>query len=494
MLSELPEIFQADPSQLENPLLPATHSHSRWTEFVAHLAQFSELNIPNTLDQLEMLLASEASPQRRAILYTGVARCLINEGRFMEGASTLGSAYHMVDRDDHDAQAFVMLEMSSFMAVTAQYDLALMLLDRVPNLTKSEYLRRLANYYWLVIRTRKGDLNLLPELENSISYFLDIQETATVAYHHKNIGNVYRKQKEYDNAENQYQLGLKLARLYDYTHIESSILHDLGMLRFHQQKVAEALKILENNFSDTENQYTRCLSLGNMGFILKAQQRFPAAGSSLRKSLDIALEHNFYHIIPSIAYNLALCHQQIEHLDLAHFYFKTAYETAVELLDQKFPFTGDRKLAINGYVEFIRLHPDLEAPDLEDHHLSFTIDKTMREIRSIFQNAVLDLLVEETGSIADTIKSIGISRRTYFSVRQRGRDQAIESVPAYIREFVQNHSGKSWKELNGTFDAEILPFLYRQYGKNKKLMSNKLAISYPYAVALTTALDRQETR
>ncbi len=489
----LPEIFQMQNGTTEIPRLPSNHSRSRWTEFVAHLAQFGEMGIPDTVEQLEILLQNEGSPQRRAVLYTGIGRCLINEGRFMDGIAALSSAWQLIENSGGDAQAFVLLEMSSFMAVTAQFDLALMLLDRIPRLTESEYLRRLANYYWLVIRSRRKDLGLLDELHSSMAYFTGIKEYGTVAYHLKNLGNVHRKLQNLSAAESAYTRSLELADEHGYEHIRSSVRHDLGLLRYHQKKTADALEILYGNYASTANEYTRCLSLGNMGFILKADDQPEEASVWLQRSLDIAVRENFYNIIPSIAVNLAKVSESTGSLHLAHYYYQAAYQTALKLLDQHYPFSGDRKQAVTGYTEFVRQHPDMDDPDEQSHSLSFTVNKTLREIRTVFQNAVLDILMAETGSTAETIRRLSISRRTYYAIRQNNRKSRTAPPPAFVGTFVQDHAGKNWKELNSRFEAAVFPFLYQQYKSNKKLMSTKLAVSYPYMVALTNNLDRQES-
>ncbi|NQU66908.1 MAG: tetratricopeptide repeat protein [Candidatus Marinimicrobia bacterium] len=483
-MSEVPEIFQNKKQNIETVDPHEFMNTSRWAEFVAHLTQFSEGDIPQTEDQLSAMLSSEANPAVRSILYAGTARCQIHAGNFIGGAQTLGYAYSLTDASDKESRAFVLLEMCAFMAITAQYDLAIMLLDKIPQLTQSKYLLSLANYYWLVLKTRKGDLKLVDRLVDSAVYFKEIGEMATVAYHYKNIGNVHRKLKAFPLAEQYYTDALLLAEHHSYQHIQAAVLHDKGMLSFYQGNPEKGISILNDAFEIAENHYTKSFTLGNIGFIYRSISQYDHAIDYLKRSIEIAVNHGVYSVIPSIAYHLGNCYETQEETSLAMYFYQKAYESAVELLNQRFPFTGDRERAIKTYVRFIAKHPECTPSTADDIRLSFSIDKTLKEIRGIFQNTALETLLNEYGSVNNTVSQIDIPKRTYYAIRERTRENSFHDAPSYVTEFVKNNAKLNWKELNRKFEDHVITFLYQKYGGSKKMLSEKLNVSYHHMVTM----------
>ncbi|MBC8479338.1 MAG: tetratricopeptide repeat protein [FCB group bacterium] len=487
-MQEIPAIFKTEnPEPISGDItLP---SGSFWAEFVAHLSQFSETSIEETRLQLDQLLLNQALPSTNAVLRAGIGRCLVHEGKFIEGAKELGRAFSMLDASAQDAQAFVMLEMSSFMAITAQYELALMLLDKIPTLTKNAYLLKLANYYWCVVKTRMGDYNLVDELLVSLEYFTGINENATVAYHYKNIANVYRKTKSFGKSREYYQKGLALARQNKFQHIEAAILHDMGMLHYYQGNPGKAVNSLKQAYELAENFYTRSFTLGNIGFIQKSQDNINSARKYLERSLNLAMTHGVYAIIPTIAHHLATSITDPEERKLAFAYHKQAYDVSLELLSNHFPFTGDRKRAVISYTEFVAAHSSFKNVESTDVRLSFALSKSLLEIRGIFQSSVLEILHNQFGTVKDLVRDLKIPVRTYHAVRDRSSTYKPDEPPAYVVEFLSKNDRLNWKDLNQKFESEILSYLYDQSNQNKRLLSEKLDISYQHAVKLTGNLE-----
>ena len=491
-MPDIPEIFQSQNSTLEIINTSEYLNTSRWAEFTAHLTQFSDGDITEIKDQLSNLLSSEANPQIRSILLTGTARCQIHAGNFIEGAGTLGHAYSLTNSHDKESRAFVLMEMCSFMAITAQYDLAIMLLDKIPLLTESKYLLALANYYWLVIKTRRGDFELIDDLLESANYFEEINEIATLSYHYKNIGNIYRKLNDFESAEKYYSNALELSDQGNYQHIKSAVLHDMGMLSFHKGLPEQGIETLKQAFDIAENHYTKSFALGNIGFIYKSISKVDVAIDYLKQSLDVSVNSGVYSIIPTIAFHLGGCYEIDNNLNLAMYFYQKAYQSAVELMKQRFPFTGDRERAIKKYVSFISEHPKCIPEQEDDLNLSFALDKTMQEIRGIFKYSALEVLLNEFGSVDQMISQMQISKRSFYSIRERTKINSPLAIPSYIKEFIKNNESLNWKELNRKFEDQMLTFLFKKYGGSKKVLSEKLDISYPHLVTMLASVGSNQ--
>nr|MBC8479248.1 tetratricopeptide repeat protein [FCB group bacterium] len=348
----LPAIFKPS-TEFSSRIDTQIQGNTQWVEFVAHIAQFRDLNPPETRDQLNLLLTNEGDPTRQAVLTAGIGRCYIHEGYFLKGAQTLGYAFSLLPESNKDERAFILLEMVAFLAINGQHDLSLLLLERIPQLTSIEYLLKLADYYCAVHQTRSGSLEDVQGLLNSVKYFEKINLHSTVAYHYKNIGNVYRKYTEYERAQDYYQRGLELCRTFDYPHIESAILHDVGMLYFRQGDFKTGMLKMDQALKIADNHYTRAFIHTNRGFIQFKQDQPEPASRDFQRSLNIIVQHGIHHMIPGVAYYLAECHRRLDHIELAGYFYQKAYESAFELLKQHFPFAGDRLLAVQGYNQYL---------------------------------------------------------------------------------------------------------------------------------------------
>ena len=488
-MTAFPIIFK--PADGFSPSLDIQFSkNTQWVEFVSHIVQFGESDVPETHGQLNQLLQFEGDPSRRAILLAGIGRYYIHEGYFLKGAQTLGYAHSLLPDNSTNENAFILLEMIAFLAINGQHDLSLLLLERVPNLTSMEYLLRLADYYGAVHKTRSGSLEDVQGLLDSVVYFENIQLHSTMAYHYKNIGNVYRKYSEFDLAKEYYDQAIQISKKYSYTHIEAAVQHDIGMLHFRLGNFQKGLQTLEGTLDIAENHYTRSFIHANMGFILMRKQRIEEATRHFQKSLNIAVNNGIHHMIAGCAYYLGECHKQTENIELASYFYRKGYEAATELLKQHFPYSGDRMLAVEGYNKFLVNHQNISTSQSPKDDFSFAIDKSLKEIRGLFQNVILESAVRETGSIKSAAKKMDMSERTFFSVKKRNAEYAIDQTPTSVKSFLIKNSDLKWKELNQKFESTILSFLYSKYGVNKKFLSKKLDISYARTLQLTTGFDR----
>ena len=484
IMHTLPLIFQSDSTTIPTRDFQIQQNNAVWTEFVNHPSQFGEYSIPETKDQLALLLDHNDSLENKAMLLTGIARCQIHQGDFIAGAKNLGNAYSLVEGLESNAIAFVYSEMGSFLGITAQYDLGLLILDKAVHICNNEYLMATVNYYRSVIFLRKGDYEQIDELVKSARYFSSINEFSTVAYHYKNIANGYRKLKQFTTAYDFYQKALAIAEKFDYDHIKSAVLHDLALLKFHENNTGEAMSTLYKALAFATSDYAKTCIHSTRAVIYKAGSNLEEGARYFQKALSIASEKGVYSMIPSIAYNLSLCKNLLGDLDASRYMLKVSYDASVELLDQHFPFTGDRKRAVLAYVDDLKTRStESEVPI--NHELSFSLDKSLKDIRGLFQSTALKMLKEYSGKTRQVSEDLQISPRSIFTIQNRTSSYATGDPPEYIAEFVKKNKGLNWHELNKKFEENVFSYLYDQYGQQKKMMSEKLEISYPHFVKMT---------
>ena len=484
-MTTLPAIFKPTDEYVQS-LDTQIQGNTSWIEFVAHIAQFRDLDPPQTRDHLNQLLHMEGDPVRRSVLITGIARCYIHEGFFLKGAQTLGYAYSLLPDSNTDERAFILLEMVAFLAINGQHDLSLLLLERIPQLTSIEYLLRLTDYYCAVHKTRSGSLEDVQELLTSVQYFEKIELHSTVAYHYKNIANVYRKYQDYDLAQEYYERGLALCREYHYPHIESAILHDIGMLHFRRGDFDAGMLKMNMAIRIADNHYTRAFIYTNRGYIQLKKGHLDEAARDFQKALNIIVQYGIHHMIPGVAYYLAECHRKLDHIELAGYFYQKAYEAAVELLKQHFPFSGDRMLAVQGYNQYLVDLQQTAEVRQNINDFDFALNKSLREIRGIFQNTLIDIVVDQAATITAAAIRLEISKRSLHAIRSRIREYKMTNPPAPVIAFISRQEDLNWKHINNRFEKSVLDFLYIKYGANKKKLSEKLDISYARTLQLTT--------
>ena len=488
-MTELPSIFTSEKISITQSSVERFTQTNKWVEFVAHLSQFSEMSILSARKMIKLLKDSEPLNSRKATLLAGIARCQIHEGDLITGARTLGYASTLTINNDLDTQAMITMEMSSFLAITGQYDLALILIDRIPNQTNSEYLLNLANYYKIVIRTRRGEYSLVNDLIQSAEYFEDINENATLAYHYKNIGNIYRKQNKYENADEYYLNALDIVRTHGYKHIESAVTHDQGMLAYHLGEFDNAIKVLDKAYHLGDSYYTKSFILLNTGYLHFENKNWQSASSYLEDSMKIVIQNDLYFLLPSLTYLLGKSHENLANPDLSIYYYRKGYESAMQLLTHHFPCNGFRKKVIDIYVETLSNNQnDHSKPENRD--LSFAIDKSLQQIRAIFQGSVFETAGIQHSKVEDIISDLGIPRRTYFDTKKRINGLYPGIPQQHCVDFYTANTNLNWAELNQKFDIEIYSYLFEKYNYNKTLLSKKLAVSYTHIIKMTEGLSK----
>lgn len=476
----LPEIFHGQVQPVIESLSVTHKAPDQWTDFVAHLAQFNQYDVKSTRNELEALLNLQGLSQQ-AVLHAGIARCYLGEGQLLKSVQHLGYAYRLAENTTPDSQAFIMLEMVNIMTLVGNREQSILLLNSCKSLAESDYLKHIAYYYENVNRARNGNFTVVNQLIKSREYFADNGQYATLAYHYKNIGNIYGKQKRYDEAVGEYAAGLAICNEQNYTHIHDAISHDMGMMEFRQGNTDKALKILASVSENAGSFYTRCYSLGNMGFIYSKNQDFKNTEIYFTQALNIATDHGVFHLIPGICYHLGKANIELGKPKNAAVYFYQGAQASLELAQNKFPLNGEKLKVIEESLKYT--DNDSNPVQKEKYDYSFAVDRSMKEIRATFQNAALNEILNQTGSVKNAVNKLNISDSTFSKAMNRSDEHKLDATPCCIKEFILQNDGKTWKEMNAEFEKYILSFLLGEYGHNKKILSEKLDVNYSRLVS-----------
>jgi tetratricopeptide (TPR) repeat protein len=496
----LPDIFHSASKDDQPDAILDVHSNQSWVEFVAHLSKFNQLTPPDTKEQLELLLKNESDPEKAAALYAGIGKCHVENGDFISATKIFSYAYSLLGKRNSDTKAFILLEMVAFLAIINNHVQALMILKTIPSLTSSEYLLNIANYYELVHTARKGSRDVLNELKASALYFKKVNSHATLAYHYKNIGNEYRKANEFDTAMNYYKKAIQIAKDNGYDHIKANLYHDIGMWKYHQGDFQGAIKSLHQSSNIASSAYTRSFSMANIGYLYLHQNNYEIGYQYFLNALEIASNEGVFYLIPGVCTYLGMCTEKQSDFISAKHYYEKAYQAAFELIENNFECKGDIKRAIKAYVPFLERRnqkPEelLMSGKKNVKKYDFAIDKSLEDIRGIFQSSLFKILEKDCKSQRGMAKKLGIAERTYYVVKERINDYLNDEIPIEVENFIVNNSHLNWKTMNRKFETEVITHLFSEYKFSKKSLAEKLHISYPGVLQITKRIeDEQEMR
>jgi tetratricopeptide (TPR) repeat protein len=489
ILATLPQIFESPGKPDPGAILIPLEADSRWVDSVAHIAQFSGRDIPQTSQQFESMLRTEQDPAHRAVLYAGIARCYNSQMKLKHGAELLGYAWSLLDGNDSECTAFVLLEMVRFMVMVGNTDAARLMLERIPHLTQSEYLLKLADYYRLADMASQGQSGIIERLDESAEWFMDRGQIASVVAHYRMLASLYRAQTDDAQAAIYYKRGLELVgEKPELQFCRALLFNDSGLMKIQQGNREDGFKNLQQALALAEYPYSRIDTLDLMGNCLKDEGRLEEAEACLMEAFNIAIEQGTIIIVPALALYLGEIKERQKQQEMARHFYHQAHKSTMELLGNGFPATKTRLKAIEEFIRFSTNFPDgkLEAiadPEFEAD-FSFALSHTIKEMRTIFHKVLLDLTSSRLNTQRKAVNHLGIAPRTVSNVRQRYQEMGFPEADPVIVEFVQRHPDLNWKEINQKFDDKVLNFVSDHFDGDRKQMSDKLGISYPHLSAL----------
>lgn len=484
MLS-IPHCFTTPRNWQVAQCLSQVQPDSKWVDAITHLSMFRGVSIPEARQAFEGLLRKEQDASHRAVLYAGVARCLNSQMRLKEGGELLGHCWDLLGEEASDEfRAFVMLEMARYLLLVGNRDSASLMLAHTGRLASGDYLCHLHLYYEFALRAAAGE-DVRPQLQESARWFEARGQTATAMAHQRMVGQLHRAYGDEKRAEELYRAGISACREDHLRFCKALFLNDLALLLDHRGDTEQALATLRLAVSLAEFPYSRIDSQDLMGKCLQAAGRYEEAAREFAEAQNTASEAGTMIILPSLRLHLGQCHEALGQTEIARHFYAGAYRATMELLEHGFPATATRLEAIREFIRFSGAR-GLPAVPEEERGFEFAMGRSLKEIRTIFQNALLDVQMESRGSRREAAAHLGIAQRSVSNVRQRHREIGEPAAPRNVTQFIRLNQDLNWKEINQKFDETLLAWLFERYDQNRKLMSEKLGLSYPHLSALIT--------
>jgi len=475
-LQAQPVLFQQHRRPEIADLIDEIANNETWLDYVKQASQIHLIASENILARFQDLLEKNIDSMTQAIIYAGISRYYKASGDLLKAVQALGYANSLLDENATvDVVAFVSMEMAIVLSVTGNLDMSQVILDNIMQSDCSDLIKKYANFRQIENKMRQNQPNLLEDFLESLRYFEKENIIPAIINHHKAIGNVLRRGKNYDKATEYYVRGIEMAFQHNYDHLVQSLEHDLAMLDYHLGKHNDATQRLEEIYHNSKNHYVKCVVIANAGFIQFKTGNLGSAMKNFQQSLNIATEHGVYHRITGCCFYLGKIHATQNNLELAHYYFNQGYHAAMTMVENKFPCHGDTLLAIKGYHDFAEKNSDVIHKKSENW--DDLIGKSFAEMKRIFQSALVDDLLQKYHTKRNVAKKLEISERNLFKILDKKRLSG-DIIPDSIMEFVRENTDANWKDLNTKFESSILDFMLIKNQHNKRELAEKLQMSY----------------
>lgn len=481
----LPALFRKASDAELNGVLRDILADSQWLDAVTQASLVVGRPLPEAKRAFDQMLRKEADPGDRAVLLTAVARCHNSQMRLLDGARLLKKAWQLLRGIRDDRRAYVQLEMARFQLLTGNLDSARTLLTGLYDRAESEYLRRLALYYDAAVRVSTGDLDVVPLLEASLAWFESRGHASTAVAHLRMLASLRSAAGEEAAAHELLDRGAGLCTGPGLNFCKALLHNDKAQL-YHAAGDTDAVeRELQESLAQAEFPYSRIDTLDLRGRFLLDDGAPDMGLPYLLEALELARGAGTLVILPSLAYHIGLCYEKLEQLALARHFHQQGYSSALQLLEHGFPATETRLKAIRAHVQMLGAQPALAAgksggPATGMPDFSFALGRSLKEIRTLFQMALLEDAAQAWGTQLEGVRRMGLAARTAGNVKRRYRELGKPELPALLREVARSRRELDWKESTTRFEDDLLLWMADRYKGRLRELSAELVQSYAH--------------
>lgn len=308
------------------------------------------------------------------------------------------------------------------------------------------------------------------------------------------IGIAFKNINDYMNASQYFGIALKESKKYGLNHIGYNIRNSIGHLYILQNQLNKAITYLNIHKNDTESYTTRTLMIENIAYAYYLMRDYATASEEFLDAYNLAKINGVIQQLPIQCYYLGKCYDQLNQPRQALAYYKLGFENTNEQLKMGFSYTGDRKLAVEAYIQYLEkvAYSKFKDSPTEDV-FQFALGKAWKEITHLFQYHLLTVHIRRVNQNEDLFKTLEMKESTFFAIKSRLAKHSftlpnmkevskpfdpVHKVDPLILYIENNLMNFDWKEAHKRFEKDIFRFLYQQYGFQKKRLEDVLELSY----------------
>lgn len=402
--------------------------------------------------------------------------------------------------------AYIKFEFAVFLKKIGEYVRAKETLLEAQSITESPLLSKLIKYQLLILCYKKEKI---AEARESIEEYLDdfksIGLLTTVIFGYQQLGVVARGLREYDKAMEYFNNALKLEIEIGYDYIRHIVTNSICQLYIAKKDFNQAIPTLQEICIEANSNYVKTYTLENISLAYFQMNETELAISNCQEALSISLDHQIVDRIPGQANFIGeLYYKKLNEPRLAKFYYQTAFQHALKYSELGFAIKGARLQAINCYMDFIKSTGEQSSGESSAPNIfEFAIGKTWAELTDFFKFNLVIYHRKVNKSVDGIVHGLNLSRASFNGkqvlLKKRGFQlpniRILKPVfdDPHINQEIQDYIGKlkdkSWEGALGTFEKEVMSFLYAHNNYNKRTLSNALDFSYSHTLLKMRELD-----
>jgi tetratricopeptide (TPR) repeat protein len=503
---DLQNIFPISPS---HRLAKFDHKSDKRFELWEFLSQigFADLSLSATIyDSLRKTIP--VSDWRRTIIDIGESKHFSLKGNTLKSFRLLRDVYDSLYKAGTSSDTDLYNELQSiFLFVWLELKTKLNLFENHlfeyrtgQSLTKIDNFRLAYDYSltrYLVVNGVEPPNKLL-----DIAYALEDRKLVSLAAAaYREMGNVVRKKKHYEDAHDLFNKSLSLAEENNLEITKYQYLVAVGYLHFSQKHYEQATEIWRQIPLKPSNGVYTAGILENFALVEEAQNNFDGALEFVIEALKLSQRQDNVNRLPGECLYLGENYEKhFNDLDKAEYYLRMGYENCLRYADAGISLVGDRKRVLEAYVDFLKRRdpPSVgKRRTASSDAFAFAQGKSWKTIKETFHQQLIRFHAATSKTGRMLAAKLNMPATTLYSLQTRLKNQGYSlaapdphtSEPEHpLQNYIKEHETLSWDEVNAIFERELVHYLYEKYGYNKLRMSKILELSYAIIIEKTRDL------
>ncbi|MFQ6675207.1 MAG: tetratricopeptide repeat protein [Fidelibacterota bacterium] len=480
----LPEL-QIVPSHRELIKRIQREEYLNKTEDVYHLNLVSP---QGAIDQVHRIF-ERGSPEQKGIALGCLGYIHGFNGNYQKAFSAFNMA--LENRLSDDATAYVWGELSDLLRKLGYVRESLSILRAASRLTGNEKLRWRIRTYMGLCQKYTHPEDALAILEECESHYEETGDPIRLGMVVRHMASVYILLKQYQRAYEHLEKAATVAASHNLIKHQLEVTNDKGWLLIKKGDMEKARFLFKNLIKEDLSAYNMSLALQNLGYLEYECGNYREAIKYHSQSLRLTTRYEMRDMAFEDYTKLGLSHEKLEEFALADHFYSIGYQELMKEVRMGLPVLGFREKLLSAYVDFLDRNQRISGVDIRHERFGFAMNKTLREIRNIFHESLLNVHLEKTKNAPEMCKHLDIDTRTYFLYQKRlglkrGKPRkAILIENPYFEQYIHSLVPLTWKEANRKFEKDLFPYLLSRYQHNKTRMARALGVSYQQVVMKT---------
>ncbi len=466
-----------------------------------------------TEEKIELILEQAKPTDRRNKRLEALYKITYAKIAGLEGNFTLATELYdqVLDKinvlnqgsQQESALTFFYYEYSGFLQSIGNKGASLMYLEKAQSIASSNKMKQMIAYQFLVKQSGSLKKSALRKWLQSIAYFNKYGMTVMETQAHYDLALYYIKQNAVGEASAHLDEAHHLAAS-GYEYLRWNIDLTRGILLVDQGRDAEAVSYYENLLEEVKSSYFKSRLLLMLAELYEKLGKADQALDSAMQSMEMCQRFSIGSELASASLVVGrLYHRHKTDITKAYFYLQQGYGSAMELAKRGVPITGSREQAVNTYVSFLEEHfPGDAAESTNEDLFAFSRELNWVRIKDLFHYNLFLYHYMNTGVGGKTLKALDFPASSFYSATERLRVRGIPfpnfrktdvDIPSdnYVeglQQYCRMHREKTWVEINGCFEKDMLAYHYKANSYNKKLLAKNLELAYSGIVNRTKYL------